>query len=104
MKNSVTHNNKFSLTYATTQDVNKIINSLKTDKATGPDRNPAKFLELSDNVIDSHSTKIINKDIARSNYFENAKIVNFEPSFKKDKRTNIKNHRLFSLLNIFCKN
>ena len=81
VKSSVTHNNKSELPYATTQDINKIINSLKTDKATGPYGVPTKFIKLSLNAIDSHLTNTINNDFAQNNYSEIAKTANVRPIF-----------------------
>ena len=86
---SVTQNSKFNLPHATTQDINKIINSLSSDKATGPDGIPVKFIKLSANVIDSHLANIIR--------------TNLRPIFKTDERTKVKNYRPVSLLNIFSK-
>ena len=63
IKMSVTQNTKFKLPHATTQDMNKFINSLRSGKDTGPDGIPVKFMKLSTNVIDSHLANIINKDI-----------------------------------------
>ena len=68
----------------------KIINSLKTNYATGPDGIPAKFIEQSENVIDSHLTYIINKDIAQNDYSEKPKTASVRPIFKKDEGTNTK--------------
>ena len=58
---------------------------------------------MSANVIDSHLTNIIDKNIDQNNYSENAKTANVKPVFKKDDRTKIKNYRPVSLLNIFSK-
>ena len=58
---------------------------------------------MSANVIDSHFTNIIHKDIDHDNYSENAKTANVRPIFKKDDRTKVKNYRPVSLLNIFSK-
>ena len=58
---------------------------------------------MSVNVIDSHLTNIINKDINLDCYSENVKIANVRPIFKKDERTKVKNYRPVSLLNIFSK-
>ena len=52
IKSSVTQNWKSSLPHAITQDINKIINSLNSDKATGPDCMAVKFIKLSANVTD----------------------------------------------------
>ena len=59
IKLSVPQNNKFNLP----QDIDKIINSLSSDKTTGPDGISVKFIKLSANVIDSHLANIINKGI-----------------------------------------
>ena len=83
IKSSVTQNIKFDLPHATTHEINKIINSLSSDKATVPDDIPVKFIKMSANVIDSHLTKIINKDIDLNCYSVNAKIANVRPIFKK---------------------
>ena len=104
MKSSVTQNSKLDLPHATTQDINKIINSLSSDKVTGPDGILLKFIRPSAwNVIDSHFANIINKDIDLNSYPENAKIAHVRPIFKKDERTKVKNYRPVRLLNIFCK-
>ena len=76
IKSSVTQNSKFNLPHATTQNINKIINSLSSDMAAGPDGIPVKFIKLSANVIDSHLANIINKDIDLNCDLENAKITN----------------------------
>ena len=99
IKLSVTQNNKFNLP----QDIDKIINSLSSDKATGPDGISVKFIKLSANVIDSHLANIRNKDIDLNCYSENAKIANVRPIFKKDERTKVKSYRPVSLLNVFSK-
>ena len=54
---------KFDLPKPTASDINKIIKSLDTSKATGPDGIPAKFVQMSANVIDCHLSNIINCDI-----------------------------------------
>ena len=63
IKSFVTQNSQFNLLQATTQDIDKIINSLSSNKATGPGSIPVKSIKLSANAIDSHLTNIINKDI-----------------------------------------
>ena len=82
---------------------NKIINSLSSDKATGPDGIPVKFIKPSANVKDSRLTNIINKGIDLNCYSENAQIANVRPIFKNDERTKVKNFRPVCLLNIFSK-
>ena len=50
---------KFDLPKPTASDINKIIKSLDTNKATGPDGIPAKFVQMSANVTDCHLSNII---------------------------------------------
>ena len=103
IKSSVTQNSNFNLPHATTQEINRIINSLSSDKAIGPDAITVKFIKMSANVIDSHLANIINKDIDLNSYSESAKTANVRPIFEKDERTKVKNYRPVSLLNIFSK-
>ena len=94
---------KFDLPKPTASDINKIINSLDTSKATGPDGIPAEFVQMSANVIDCHLSNIITCDISKNKYSEHAKTATVRPIFKKDDRTKIKNYRPVSLLNMFSK-
>ena len=103
VKSSVAQHSKFNLPHATTQDINKIINSLSSDNATGPDGIPVKFIKPSANVKDSHLANSINKGIDLNCYSENTQIANVRPIFKNDERTKVKNFRPVCLLNIFSK-
>ena len=93
----------FDLPKANVSDINKIIKSLNTNKAKGPDGISAKFVKMSASVIDCHLANIINDDISNNNYSEHAKTATLRPIFKKDDRAKIKNYRPVSLLNIFSK-
>ena len=97
----VTQNSRFKLPHATTQDINKNINSLISDKATGSEGIPVRFIELPANVIDNHLPNIINKDIDPNFYSESAK--NVRTIFKEDEKIKVKHYRHVSLLNIFSK-
>ena len=74
-----------------------MIKSLDTNKATGPDGVPAKFAQMSANIIDCHLSKIIACDISKNKYCDHAKTATGRPIFKKDDRTKIKNYRPVSL-------
>ena len=67
----------------TASDINKIIKSLNTNKATGPDGIPAKFVQMSANVIDCHLSNIITCDLSKNKYSEHAKTATARPIFKK---------------------
>ena len=89
IKSAFNTDTKFDLPKATAIDINKIIQPLDTNKATGPDGIPAKFVQMSVNVIDCHLSNIIICDISKNNYSEHAKTATV--------RTTI------SLLNVFSK-
>ena len=76
------------------------IKSLNVNKAKGPAGISAKKCQL---VIDCDLANIINNDISSNNYSKNAKTATVRSIFKKDNRTNIKNCRPVSLLNICLK-
>ena len=80
----------FDLPETNVEEINKIIRSLNTCKATGPDCILAKILKLSANVIDNHLYNITNNDIFQNWFSENAKSPSVRPIFKKDDRTKIK--------------
>ena len=44
----------FEFPETTTEDINKIIRKLNTNRATGPDRIPIKVIKASANIINSH--------------------------------------------------
>ena len=58
---------------------------------------------MSANVIDCHLSNIITCDISKNKYSEQATAATVRPIFKKDDRTEIKNYRPVSLLNMFSK-
>ena len=93
----------FTLPKAEVQEVNTIIKSLNSKKATGPDGIPIKIVKLSANVIDTYVTHIINSDLTSASFSEEAKIASVRPIFKKKSRTNIENYRPVSILNAFSK-
>ena len=52
---------KFTIKEATVSDINTLLKSVNTKKATGSDNIPPKLVKLSGNVIDSHLCNIIVK-------------------------------------------
>ena len=86
---------KFDLPKPVASDINKIIKSLDTNKATGPDGIPCHICLNLSNIITS--------DISKNKYSEHAKRATVRPIFKTDDRTKIKNYRPVSLLNMFSK-
>ena len=81
---------KFDLPKPSASDINKIIKSLDTSKATGPDGIPAEFVQMSANVTDCHLSNIVTCEISKNKYSEHVKTATVRPIFKKDDRTKIK--------------
>ena len=71
-------------------------------KATGPDFIPLKVIKFASNVIDSHLSNIIIKDLEKSKYSEEPKTALVKPIFKKMKETT-KVFRPVSILNEMSK-
>ena len=93
----------FTIKEATVSDINKLLKSVNTKKATGPDNIPPKLVKLSANVIDSHLCNIINKGLQNSSFPDAAKIASVRPIYKKKCRNTIENYRRVSILNTFSK-
>ena len=74
---------------------------LNAKKATGPDKIPPKIMRLSTNIIDSHLTSIINSDLPKDSFSEDAKTASVRPIFKKKERDKIRNYRPVSIVNCF---
>ena len=91
---------EFELAYASAKDINQIMKSLNIK---GPDDISAKFVKISANIIDCHIANIINKDISNNKFSENGKTETVRSIFRNVDRTEIKNYRPVSLLNIFTK-
>ena len=94
---------KFTIKEATVSDINTLLKSVNTKKATGPDNIPPKLVKLSANVIDSHLCNIINKGLQNSSFPDAAKIASVRPIYKKKCRNTIENYRPVSILNTFSK-
>ena len=73
IKSDFNTDSKFDLPKPTASDINKIVKFLDTNKATGPDGIPAKFVQVSANVIDCHLSNTITCDISKNKYSEHAK-------------------------------
>ena len=58
---------------------------------------------MSANIINSHLTNIINSDLLKDSFFEDAKTASVRPIFKKKERDKIENYRPVSILNCFSK-
>ena len=103
IKRNQNETQNFDFPTAEVEDINKIINSLNPRKATGPDGIPVKILKIARNVIDSHLTNIINRDIKGNKFSEDVKTAPVRPLHKKNDGDKIQNYRPVSILNGFSK-
>ena len=97
-KETYKHFGNFDLPKASPKDINKIIKSLNSKKAAGPNKIPFKLVKLAANIIDCHICNILNQSISSSMFPEQAKIANVKPIYKQEKREEIKNYRLVSVI------
>ena len=58
----------FDFPTAKVEDIIEKIKSLNPRKVTGSDGNPVKILKIARNLIDSHLTNIINRDIKENKF------------------------------------
>ena len=83
--------------------VQKQLQSLEIDKATGLDGLSVKFLKLSTNVITAPLTKILNLSIITGIFPESFKKAKVTPCFKKGDKSEKANYRPISILPILSK-
>ena len=94
---------KFTIKEATVSDINTLLKSVNTKKATGPANIPPKLVKLSANVIDSNLCNVINKGLQNSSFPDAAKVASVRPIYKKKCGNTIENYRPVSVLNTFSK-
>ena len=103
IKENIGKNLSFSLRSATKTEINDILKGLDTNKSTGIDDIPAKFVKIAADILDEPMNHIINKSIKDCKFYDDAKIAVIPPIFKKDDRTLKENVRPVSILNVFSK-
>ena len=90
----------FDLPPASKKDINQIVKSLNSNKATRPDGTP---LKVSTEIADKYLTSIINHDISRSHFSGGAKNALVRRIYKNKDKQNKENYRPVSILNGFRK-
>ena len=102
--NVLSEHEDFTIEPATVEGMNKLIKHLTQRKPLDLIRfRLSKIVKVAANIIDSDLTNIINNDLPMNSSSNSAKVGSVRPIFKKDNRTNIKNHRPVSLFNCFSK-
>ena len=90
IKDNLIISETFDLPKANVSDVNSIILNLNTKKSSGPDHIHLRIIRSSANIIDTHLTYIINRDIENNRYSEDAKMALVRPIYKKITEANQK--------------
>ena len=113
-KNDISHysylTNNFNNTFpninwkhASTHEISKIIESLKSKNSCGYDEIPVKILKLSAPFITSPLTYIYNKSLSTGTFPERLKYALIRPVYKKGDKHLVTNYRPISLLTSFSK-
>ena len=93
----------FSFRHTTPTEVEKIMQSLDTKKATGPDRIPAKLIKPAAGPLSHQLTKVFNQCVDNNEFPSDAKLADVVPVHKKNDNLNIMNYRPVSILSSMSK-
>ena len=89
--------------HITTNGVRKLLDGIKTHKATGPDNTPAHLLHILSHQLDPFLTRLFQFTIDSGTVPTDWKTANIIPIFKKGNRHKPSNYRPVSLTSICCK-
>ena len=93
----------FSFRHTTPTEVEKVMQSLDTKKATGPDRIPAKLIKPAAGPLSHQLTKVFNQCVDNNEFPSDAKLAEVVPVHKKNDNLNIMNYRPVSILSSMSK-
>ena len=93
----------FKFENETVENIEKIIDKIKTDVATGIDGIPSKIIKQAKTVISPYLTKIINVSFETKIFPDILKKVIIKPIHKKDDKNDISNYRPISILPVISK-
>ena len=86
IKNELHPTAEVKIKAAAVDQISKIIRSLDTKKATGPDKISVKIVKMSAYIIDQQLTNKIDNDLLKKLLSDSAKIASVRPIFKKGER------------------
>ena len=93
----------FSLGKVTENKIRKLLNNISTNKATGLDNLPARFVKDSAQIITSPITHIVNLSITLGIVPDELKMARVVPLYKKNSALDVSNYRPVSILSIISK-
>ncbi|CAB4007930.1 Hypothetical predicted protein, partial [Paramuricea clavata] len=84
-------------------EIESLLKTLDSNKATGPDEIPARLLKVTASIIAPSLCKLFNKSLRLGTVPEEWKLANVVPVFKKGEKDHCENYRPISLLSIVSK-
>ena len=84
-------------------EIEKIIDNIKKDVATGPDTIPSKIIKQTKTIIGPYITKIINLSYETNQFPDILKRAIIKPIHKKEDKNDISNYRPISILTVISK-
>jgi len=93
----------FCLCGVTEDKVSKILSNLNSNKATGLDQLPSRFIKDGAKFITTPLTFIVNLSISSSRIPDDLKAAKITPIYKKNSKTEAGNYRPVSILSIISK-
>ena len=93
----------FSFRETTIDNILKLVNKLKTKKASTSNDIPSKVLKENIDICGDHLLNIINNGISTSNFDSDLKLADISPIFKDTDRTNSQKYRPVSVLPVVSK-
>ena len=93
----------FEFNEETIESVEKIIESIKTNVATGSDTIPSKIVKQSKKILSPYLTKIINLSFETKTFPDILKNAIIKPIYKKEDKNDISNYRPISILPVISK-
>ncbi len=98
IKDTVSHNDKFTFTKVNQAQIEKEILELNPKKATGSDTIPPKIVKDALRVLKPPLTQLFNITVEENQFPSALKCANVSPLHKKDDNTNKENYRPISIL------
>ena len=95
--------NNFAFSLVSEKQIFKYLNELNSNKSTGLDGIPARFVRDSAPVIASKLTHIINLSLIQGVVPDDLKSARIVPIFKKNDKTEVGNYRPVSILSVISK-